>query len=136
MNARAKTTTVDRAYAAARLNIADTFLRQAEVSAELVEGAYAHNAVVSAATHAGIAAADGACGHALGVVNSSPNHGDAVRLLRTVSGSAEAAKALAGLLAKKTSAQYTTQTFNASTATTALRQAHVLADFARKVLRT
>lgn len=135
MSAKAKTIAVDRGYAASRFSIAEVFLRQAELSVDLVGGTYAYNAVTSAAVQAGIAAADAACGHALGMVSSSPNHGDGVRLLRGVSGSEAAVKALAGLVAMKTKAQYTTQAVGQGAATKALRQASCLMEFAQLVLR-
>jgi hypothetical protein len=133
---RGRTTNVERSYALGRLAAARAFLQQAVLSSELVEGPYNHSTVVSAATIAGIAAADAACGHTLGVVSSSANHGDAVDLLRTVRGGTQPAKALGILLGRKTDSQYTAQPTSESTASRAIRQAESIIEFAQDVIRT
>jgi uncharacterized protein (DUF1810 family) len=136
MTRRSRTTGVERSYALARLSAAQAYLQQAVLSRELVEGPFGHSTVVSAATIAGIAAADAACGHALGLVNASGNHSDAVDLLRTVRGGGPPAKALGNLLGKKSESQYTAQPTSESAAKRALRHAEVVVEFAQTVTRT
>jgi hypothetical protein len=92
-------------------------------------------AAASCAVLAGIAAADAACCKALGQRSRSPNHRDAVALVRRVApGGAEAARQLERLLGLKDQAQYGFEDVGGQKAQAALRQARALVAFAEGVL--
>src|SRR5699024_11879427 len=66
-----KTRDVDSAYAATRMEDAQAYLQQAQISLDYVEGTRRYATVVSAAVIAGIAATDVVCARTLGKVSAS-----------------------------------------------------------------
>ncbi len=124
-----KTRPVDRAHADVRLSDARAFLRQADISLQLIDGPRRGTTAVSSAVLAGIAASDAACALALGTVSAGA-HDQAVRLLARVSGSNAAVRDLSRLVAIKTAAQYTGKSMTEREARAAMARAQRLIEFA------
>ncbi len=113
------------ADARSRLIDARAFLEVAEVSDNT-------DVIATNAIHAAIAAADVVCCLALGRRSTSPNHGDAVEVLRQVD--ATKANSLRRCLDLKTKAAYETRDLSAKDATATVRHAIHPIDAAEKAL--
>jgi len=99
----------DKATARARLEVAETYMYNAEVSHELDDGEhhYHANTLITGYVHAGIGASDAICCHVLGEHSEGSDHADAARVIgRVPIDGKELAKALTILLALKTKAGY------------------------------
>jgi hypothetical protein len=125
---------VDRAYGEKRLRAANSFLKQARLSADAATDSYDRASAVSSAVLAAIAGADAGCALRLGQVWKG-DHSQAHTLLRQVVGAGEAAKALQRLVSQKTDVQYLAQSVTQTKLDTALRQARVVVDFADRLNR-
>lgn len=124
----------DRAHAAARLAIAQSFIEAAELPGVLGEdeNIYRANARVANYVQAGIAAADAICCSELKEHSLGDNHAAATALLRmVVHDGPELARALGALLAQKTDASYGSTPINAAKAARAQRAAEKLVQAAR-----
>lgn len=132
---RGRTQRCDRQDAEGRLRDAAAHL----VHAEMANGASPpaeRKAATSAAVLAGIAAADAACCKALGERSRSPDHRDAIDVVRQVSpGGEEAAKQLQRLLALKDEAQYGLEDVGSQKLNLAVQRARALIRFAKDTLR-
>lgn len=124
----------DRAHAAARLAIAQSFIEAAELPGVLREdeNIYRANARVANYVQAGIAAADAICCSELKEHSLGDNHAAAIALLEKVAHDGpELAKALGALLALKTDASYGSTPMKAAKAARAQRAAEKLVQAAR-----
>lgn len=124
-----KTRPADRALMETRLRDAHAFVRQAEISLELIDGPRRNATVVSSAVLAGIAAADAVCAAKLGCVAAGA-HDQAGRTMRKVHGSAKAVADLSRLLAIKTASQYAGDSITDRQAGDAIVRARRLAAYA------
>ncbi len=117
----------------ARLGQAAKFLEVAELVASERDIDESLNCAASLAVLAGIAAADAACCHALGMRSRAQDHRSATDLLRRIAGGEEAAERLRRLLAIKDEAQYGFVPLGATRIRRALRDATALTAFAERV---
>ncbi len=125
----------NRATAAARLAVADSFMEHAELARTFHEGnnPYHTNSLVTTYVHAGIAASDAICCHELGEHSEGQNHDDAIGVLKRVKfKGGELARALGVLLALKTAAAYGSKPLAAEKALRAQRNAEKLVLAARE----
>ena len=129
MTRQDKTRDVDSAYAATRMDDAQAYLQQAQISLDYVEGTRRYATVVSAAAIAGIAATDVVCARTLGKVSAGA-HNQAAKLLSTVYESEKARIDLSKLLGIKTGAQYAGKTVTERDAVEAIKRAQRLVIFA------
>lgn len=118
-----------------RLQQAEAFLEQAELSVDLIAGPGRGNAVVSSAVLAAIAAADAATAYTLAEVSGGA-HDQATKLLGRVAGSTKAVSDLSRLLSLKTAAQYSSDTIRAREIDDALNRARRIIAFARSLHTT
>lgn len=126
-----------RAEALVRLRHASKFLEVAEIVESEADSTSESAGVAAAlAVLAGIAACDSACCVALGVRSRGPDHRQAARLLRTITGGVEASVHLDRLLAVKDAAHYGVIDVNLSELRSALRHARALLEFAHVVMRS
>ena len=129
-----KTTPCDRAHAAGRLAIAESFIEAAESPEILAKDRNPYRATVRVANYvqAGIAAGDAICCIELKEHSSSDSHAVAINLIKKVTRDGdELAKALGTLLAMKTDASYGSSPMKADSATRAQRAAEKLVRTAR-----
>jgi len=105
---------------------------------EAANDSFAHgrlNAAASCAIHAGIAAGDAFCAAKLGQRSASPNHQDAIQLLRSVKpDGAKLAQLLERLLQNKTRAEYDPDPISKAVAQTALKHATRLVELVRDTI--
>lgn len=135
--ASGRTAACGRAQAIVRLEHAEKFHEVAELVAHESETIPASASVsASLAILAGIAAADAACCTALGRRSRSQDHKHAVDLLRqVVPGGPGTAASLDRLLDLKDAAQYGVINVSGQNLRAALRQATIVVEFAKDVLR-
>lgn len=128
-----KTRSLNQAHAETRLIDARTFLEQADISLQLVDGPRRHAVVASSAVLAGIAASDAACALVLGLTSAA--HGQSAKLLARVSGSTKAVADLSRLISIKTAVQYAGESMTERQATDAIARARRLSQFAESLRR-
>lgn len=129
-----RTSDCDSAQAVQRLADARAHMTHADL-ADPASPPADRKAAATAAVSAGIAAADAACCTALGMHSTSPEHFDAVDLVRQVEpGGPEAAKKLNRLLGYKHAANYGLGPLSSKTLTDVQRWARGLVEFAERIV--
>jgi hypothetical protein len=122
------------AHARTRLSAAEKFLEVAQTIEGEFDPAFA-GVAASLAILAGIAASDAACCQMLGRRSRGDSHYDAVQLLSEISGAQPAAEALRRLIGLKDEAQYGLRFISQENQKKALRQAALVLELARILVR-
>jgi hypothetical protein len=125
---------VERSYEEQRLAFALASRDQAELTLEALKGPGTAAVAASSAIQAGIAAADAACAHVLGLASAGA-HDQATKLLSRISESSKAVNDLGRLLSIKTSVQYGGRAVTEAQAKEAIDRANRLIDFAERIRR-